>query len=267
MAHRRRIKASALAAVVPLMLAVVICGVRAAGQEQVEGGEDPYAGKSCLSSGCHADLSEPKFVHLPVRSNMCAGCHEETDEREHEFAMVAEAAGLCYECHDESEFAEAPEGGSVHQPIILGGCASCHRPHASEHKGLLTESYTQDSYVPIGNWDAYTLCFECHDYALMEEPETDSTQFRNGETNLHYLHVSKEKKGRNCRLCHEAHVSEQPRLIRTSVPFGRWKMKLRFVPTETGGACGPSCHSAKQYDREEAYDLNKPPSLEGLLKR
>jgi predicted CXXCH cytochrome family protein len=267
MVHKKRIRASALAAIVPLMSAVAICGVRAAGQEQVEAGKDPYAGKSCLSSGCHADLSKPKFVHLPVKSNMCAACHEETDEQNHKFALVAEAAELCYECHDESEVAEAPKGGSVHQPVVQGSCASCHEPHSSDNKGLLVEAYSEDYYVPIEDADQYALCFECHDYELIDEAETDSTEFRNGERNLHYLHVNMKQKGRSCRICHDAHVSAEPRLIRTNVPFGKWTMNLRFVPTKTGGACGPSCHSPKQYDREEPYDVSKAPSIKEVLKR
>lgn len=267
MAHTGRIRTGALAASAPLLLAVAVWGVRAAGQEQPETVESPYAGKSCLSAGCHADLTEPKVVHAPVKDNECSECHEETDETNHEFSMTAEAAELCYECHDESEVADADEGGSVHSPVAQGDCASCHQPHASQHKGLLIEAYTEDFYVPIDESDRYALCFECHDYELIEESETDSTEFRNGELNLHYLHVSKERKGRSCRTCHESHLSEQAGLVRPSVPFGKWKMTLRFVATGTGGACGPSCHSAKQYDREDPYDFSKAPLIEGLQDR
>ena len=267
MAHSGRIKNGALAAIAPLLLAVAVWGVRAAGQEQAEPAENPYAGKSCLSAGCHADLAEPEVVHAPVKNNECSECHEQEDETNHEFSMIAEGAELCYECHDESEIAETDEGGSVHQPVAQGECAGCHEPHASGHKGLLIEAYAEDFYVPIAESDKYALCFECHDYELIEESETDVTEFRNGELNLHYLHVSKERKGRSCRTCHESHLSEQAGLVRRSVPFGRWKMKLRFVATDTGGACGPSCHSAKQYDREEPCDFSQAPSLKELRDR
>jgi len=245
------------------MLIVMSIGSQAAGQ--VAGGS-PYEGKSCLTAGCHANLSEPKHVHAPVTLNQCDECHRETDRVAHKFTATAEFPQMCYECHDEGAISEAAKGGSVHQPVAAGDCRSCHRDHGSEHPDLLIEAYGRDYYVPAGDSEKYALCFECHDYALIEEKETQDTKFRNGRVNLHHLHVTRERKGRSCRMCHTAHVSDQPRLIRSSVPFGKWEMKLRFAVTETGGACGPSCHAPKRYDRENPIDLTKPPEVESLLR-
>jgi len=77
--------------------------------------------------------------------------------------------------------------------------------------------------------------------------ETDeATGFRNGERNLHWVHVNKKTKGRTCRTCHEVHASKRPRLVAESVPFGKrgWRLPLNFEKTETGGSCQPGCHRA-----------------------
>ncbi len=82
------------------------------------------------------------------------------------------------------------------------------------------------------------MCFESHDSELLEDAEPDEyTHFRNGERNLDYLHANKESKGRSCRICHLPHGSDQHRLIRSKVPFGKWKLNIRYVPTETGRYC------------------------------
>jgi len=248
------------------MFVVAALAVRVAGQD-AGAGQNPYEAKSCLTSGCHAKLTEPKFVHAPVTQNQCDECHRETDKVAHKFAPTAELPAMCYECHDQDKIAEAPKGGSVHPPVERGECRGCHSDHGSEHQGLLIEAYSRDYYVPSAQSDQYALCFECHDEELIAEKETDATRFRNGALNLHYLHVTRERKGRSCRICHEAHVSDQASLIRSSVPFGKWEMKLRFAPTETGGACGSSCHSTKRYDRQKPVDLTKAPDdIESLLK-
>ena len=75
------------------------------------------------------------------------------------------------------------------------------------------------------------------------------TGFRNGDANLHYLHVNREK-GRSCRACHDEHASDQPKHIRESVPFGRWVMRTQYTKTDTGGGCMTGCHTPYKYDRE-----------------
>ena len=85
-----------------------------------------------------------------------------------------------------------------------------------------------------------------------------STGFRNGDVNLHFVHVNKEK-GRSCRACHHEHASNQAKHIRDSVPFGRWTMKTEFTKTETGGGCMTGCHLPYKYDRTTPVE-NKAPA-------
>ena len=90
-------------------------------------------------------------------------------------------------------------------------------------------------------------------------PETtDLTDFRNGKTNMHYLHVNKAERGRTCRACHETHGSDLPKHIRESIPYGKWDLPIRFTKTETGGSCSPGCHLPKPYDRINPVDYDLP---------
>jgi hypothetical protein len=114
----------------------------------------------------------------------------------------------------------------------------------------LTESYPALFYAPF-KVDTFKLCFRCHSQDLALKPTgTGLTKFRNGEKNLHFLHVNQEK-GRTCRACHEVHASTRPAHIRDAVPFGNsgWMLKINFEQTPNGGSCAPGCHAPKTYDR------------------
>jgi predicted CXXCH cytochrome family protein len=98
----------------------------------------------------------------------------------------------------------------------------------------------------------------CHEKDLAaEEWTTTMTGFRNGEQNLHYVHVHKAVKGRTCRACHDAHATNNPRHIRDSVPFGNWSLPVGYTKTETGGQCLPGCHQMFRYDRKNPVDNRK----------
>jgi hypothetical protein len=78
------------------------------------------------------------------------------------------------------------------------------------------------------------------------------TNFRDGDRNLHFLHVNKEKRGRTCRACHEVHASAYPLQLREKVPYGKWMMPLNYKKRESGGSCHPGCHELEAYDRDAA---------------
>ena len=75
------------------------------------------------------------------------------------------------------------------------------------------------------------------------------TGFRDGDQNLHFLHVNRTEKGRTCRACHEAHSSTVPKHLRETVPFGDWQMPVGYTQTADGGRCAPGCHLPKTYSR------------------
>ncbi|MEJ2108603.1 MAG: cytochrome c3 family protein, partial [Acidobacteriota bacterium] len=136
-----------------------------------------------------------------------------------------------------------------HGPIQFRECSECHNPHGSPYFRLLTDMYPERLYAPFFESN-YALCFRCHESTLAEEEQADSlTEFRDGERNLHFLHVNKTSMGRTCRLCHDAHAGSEPQYIPESVTFGNWDLPIKFTKTENGGSCEPGCHAAQSYDR------------------
>ena len=168
---------------------------------------------------------------------------------------------VCMTCHKQE--IKRPEGRAVpdvadvldpkktkHGPIKDGSCAGCHNVHGSDAAQLLARPYPERFYAPF-KADSYDLCFGCHDRQLVLAKETEeSTGFRDGDVNLHYVHVNR-KKGRTCRACHSTHTSDSPAHIRDSVPFGKWKIPLNYKPTKSGGSCTPGCHQELGYERQE----------------
>ncbi len=100
--------------------------------------------------------------------------------------------------------------------------------------------------------ESYDLCFTCHDKQLALLKETPGlTAFRNGTSNLHFVHVNKPDRGRSCRACHSIHSSPNELHVRDSVPFGSWQLPINVRKTDTGGGCSPGCHKAYSYDRDK----------------
>jgi predicted CXXCH cytochrome family protein len=217
----------------------------------------------CLS--CHDDLKETMngapVVHGPaVDADGCSTCHKSHFSTEPGLLTMAQA-DLCLDCH--SEPVEAADGRTLadisalleaypihHTPVRDGDCGGCHQPHAGEHANLLIAEYAGAFYVPF-DFERYELCFSCHLEELVEdESGTGLTDFRDGDQNLHWLHVNRAK-GRNCRVCHEVHASTEPFLMRESVPFGDagWMLRIDFQATDDGGTCGPGCHESSAYSR------------------
>jgi hypothetical protein len=97
---------------------------------------------------------------------------------------------------------------------------------------------------------------------LVLQPKTTGlTRFRNGEDNLHFVHVNRPDKGRSCRACHATHASTHEAHVRDSVPYGKWELPINFKPTTTGGSCMPGCHKEAPYDREKAILRPTLPAL------
>ena len=167
----------------------------------------------------------------------------------------------CLTCHDKEIIAAdgkrltnmallLKESPDHHGPIREGSCTYCHHPHAGDHARLLLKEYPKDFYAAF-TVDRYALCFGCHSPEIVsDETGFGVTRFRNGEQNLHRLHVDQEK-GRTCRACHEVHASKRPFHIRDEVPFGPggWLLPINFQVTPTGGSCAPGCHEAREYNR------------------
>jgi predicted CXXCH cytochrome family protein len=225
-----------------------------------------------LCASCHEDqrqaaLNAPVPHAAVTEGDACLNCHTAHGSSLAKL-MKTQPIKMCMSCHSEpieresmrtvASVAEVLDPNLVkHGPINEGDCTGCHAVHGSQVARLLDKEYPEKFYQ---NFDPvkYELCFSCHDKQLVELPKTEGlTGFRNGQTNLHYLHVNKEK-GRNCRACHSTHASVNPVHVRQSVPFGKWEMPINFTKTQAGGSCSPGCHKPLQYNRDEPVLLPDP---------
>jgi len=219
-----------------------------------------------LCSGCHSQVTaiidSAATRHEAVSSGAaCRNCHEPHGS-DFPALLINDMVDVCLSCHDrEIKIPNGPSlgnmktvlatGTSLHGPIAQRNCVACHQIHGGSNFRLLAKEYPPEFYAPFRE-ESYALCFSCHDRQLVFDARTDRlTNFRNGDQNMHYLHVNKETKGRTCRACHETHASNKARHIRDSVPFGSggWMLPVNFEKTETGGRCSPGCHRPYAYDR------------------
>ena len=217
---------------------------------------------------CHASVKkaiEETHKHSAVTADLaCLNCHT-AHGGDLPKLMKKKQIELCMNCHKKSISVDATHTvASVaevidpkmnkHGPIRDGECAGCHNPHGSANDKLLLKPYPAVFYQPF-DLEKYALCFTCHDKQLVLLKNTENlTGFRNGATNLHFLHVNKTDRGRSCRACHSVHASKYPLHLRESVPYGNWQLPINNVPTPTGGSCAPGCHRKMGYDRIEAID-------------
>jgi len=221
---------------------------------------------SCFA--CHKDLEKTitaaSSSHEAVfTGDQCANCHDpHAAGRDH--LLKNRVDHLCMQCHDK-EIAiksgrtipdmrpQIADRKFLHGPVKTGQCDACHNAHGATHSRLLRESFTEAFYADFDE-SIYALCFTCHDKALVQEPATRTlTGFRNGDVNLHYIHVHKDRKGRTCRTCHAIHGSDLPNHMATDVPFegSNWAMPIQFKQTPTGGSCSPGCHEPYTYRRDK----------------
>lgn len=219
-----------------------------------------------LCTECHdaiADiLSEATVKHDAVTAGRaCVDCHDpHASNVEH--ILAKEPMDLCLSCHDRELksgdgkiIAIGPllkENTEHHGPIRHKNCTTCHNEiHGGSRFRLLSGEYPTGFYAPFEE-ARYAFCFECHEADLVRGRQTDKlTNFRNGDQNLHYIHVNREVKGRTCRACHDTHASKKPRHLTESVPFGAWQLPVGYEKTDTGGSCRSGCHKVYRYDRNK----------------
>jgi predicted CXXCH cytochrome family protein len=213
---------------------------------------------------CHAGIGKKlagiKVPHKPLQQEGgCGNCHS-THFSKARGLLAGDEKTVCLGCHDKEKLGTTPlrnmkkelEGKKfLHGPIREGKCSGCHDPHGSDNFRMLTGSYPDSLYSPYRE-GSYDLCLGCHEKNLLRFADTTIyTNFRNGNRNLHFVHVADKRKGRSCRICHEPHASDGEKLIsKEGYQFGDWKIPLRFKLTPTGGSCAPGCHRILKYDRE-----------------
>ncbi|MEL4455106.1 cytochrome c3 family protein [Lutimonas vermicola] len=232
---------------------------------EVHSSEDPKflkarAPELCFT--CHTEFKDKqgmaKTLHTAsFEGDACTQCHTPHASKQKKL-LLDKSRQLCLNCHNKSikkedgtiltNIGQHLAESSYEHKALKKKCTSCHNPHFSDRKLLLTENFTIGSYAK-GIPENFTLCFDCHNPNLLKEEKTTTvTQFRTGDRNLHYVHVNKEK-GRNCTTCHDIHAANNTKLIGTTVKFGRWDMPLNYIDNENGGTCATGCHKERSYSR------------------
>jgi len=215
-----------------------------------------------LCIGCHDDFEEPMqtsaFVHQPMKdAKSCANCHSPHASGT-EKILIGSQTDFCLNCHGKTiksgtktltNFKKLFQKKPVlHSAITQKGCSSCHNPHFGSNAEFLSGIFVKGFYTPAMK-DNYSLCFNCHNPELMTEATTTTaTAFRNGNKNMHYLHIQGPK-SRNCSVCHEIHASDNKHLLVDQTRFGNWDMKMNFTELDGGGSCQTGCHGDKPYKR------------------
>ncbi|MCC6680309.1 MAG: cytochrome C [Phycisphaeraceae bacterium] len=222
----------------------------------------------CTDS-CHADVkhavTQAKFKHSAVTENdACANCHN-AHGSDLATLMLDQPVNICLKCHEKP--VTTPSGQTIaavnqviapklikHGPVADGSCGGCHNVHGSDVDRLLIKPYPDTFYASF-SVENYELCFTCHEQErVLDRSAKGLTNFRDGDLNLHFVHVNKDPRGRSCRACHETHASTNPLHVRESVPYGNWSLPINFVKSDTGGSCSPGCHQPFAYDREQAVN-------------
>ena len=204
----------------------------------------------CLK--CHdkiaKQLKKDKLVHAAVGMVGCLGCHGPHTENQAKL-LRKPMKDLCIGCHKGK--AVELKSQFLHGPVAQNECDGCHDPHSSENPKMLTAYFPELFYNPYKD-GLYALCFNCHEKDIARDAKTTTlTDFRNGDQNLHYVHVHGEK-GRSCKACHQVHASNQEKHIRSGVPFGSWVLPIKFKKSAEGGTCNVGCHNPKSYSRTKA---------------
>ena len=221
----------------------------------------------CLD--CHEGIKElaghAKVTHGAMEAEeSCTACHDpHTSDYSHQLRKAP--VDICLSCHDKPLVSKdrvirdmktfLAENKFQHGPIRDGDCGACHNAHGADIPSLLSKAYPKTFYAPF-KVETYGLCFSCHEKSMVLDKATDAlTKFRNGESNLHFVHVNQAKKGRTCRACHDVHASQNPKHIVGRVPFGKnWAYEFKFSITKTGGVCTAACHVERGYDRAKPVE-------------
>jgi predicted CXXCH cytochrome family protein len=227
--------------------------------------------KLCFS--CHEDVQMTvESAETPhgalAEIGECMNCHD-AHASGHKHLLRAVTRSLCLECHDrdiQTPGGIIPDmtrildtGNKLHGPFTINDCAVCHQIHGGTRPRLLKEAFPSSFYLAFRE-ESYELCFSCHDPSLATAAQTDRlTGFRDGERNLHFVHVNREARGRTCQACHEIHAGDSEMHIRDTIVFGDWSIPIGFSKTATGGSCSPGCHGTYAYDRRDPAGINKYP--------
>jgi len=137
------------------------------------------AGRSCISTDCHAALKSLRFKHGPTAEGKCEPCHRAVGGK-HVFTSAAKGNALCLECHD-----PLPEHKVKHKPVSEN-CLECHNVHGESNRFFVTGG------------EGGAVCLRCH------EDVNKGLKFKHGPFAQGL-----------CLACHEPHEADIEKLLNT----------------------------------------------------
>jgi len=150
----------------------------------------------CLS--CHDDKDmvaakrEGMTIHPPAEEEDCGYCHAVHASAEKSILKTREL-DLCLTCHRKLKKVTIMKPKSSHEAVLQGECHRCHEPHASANRSFLREPLAE-------------ICPSCHEGV------------RNGPGGAGWASPHPPVAEGKCRLCHRAHTSRKPSLLRAEMP-------------------------------------------------
>ena len=166
----------------------------------------PVAKARCTS--CHnahgSDRAGILFdnVHQPVANKLCNQCHE-APTSPNPFGTKRPGFELCRGCHS-NMMNETFNKNRVHWPLVdKVGCVSCHEPHASTQKKLLSA-------------DLKSLCGKCHPDTMEKQEKIAAIekQLKDAGKKEEVVGITHPPvQGGDCTLCHSAHASDSVFLL------------------------------------------------------
>lgn len=203
--------------------------------------KEPDQKKLCLA--CHTEFEQKLkqgFVHTPVRSGECSGCHD-PHVSSHGKLLADEPRDVCARCHTGIIPANAK---SAHKVVADGECQKCHDPHASGNPANLLAKGSE-------------LCFGCHK-ALGNAVKT--AKFRHSPVE------------QGCLTCHGPHGSDRAEhLLKDAVPGLCVKchkpdtpaFAARHMKYPVGKASCTSCHDPHGSNQPALLQNSVHPPLNG----
>jgi len=183
-----RLRALALTLFLALLPLLAVTAAEAQNKFRLKPGA---SGKICLD--CHSDFADKlksKFVHTPVKTGDCAGCHSPHGATTELLLVRQTVNDTCYQCHAEKRGPFLWE----HAPVAED-CTTCHDPHGSNQPGMLVRR------APL-------LCQSCHSQSGHPSIAQDAGGLATGTPSQYLL-------GQSCLNCHsQVHGSNHPSGVR-----------------------------------------------------
>jgi predicted CXXCH cytochrome family protein len=217
-----------------------LCG----GCHDIQEIQEPHGGQLGSASDCtvchapHGTTNPGMLVaantHAPFADGSCDACHRPP------FAgrvrLQARDQRLCTGCH--VDLAEPPAGGSRHAALVAAPgqrrtpCLSCHDPHMSNARKLLTKSegdlcggchaaIVAAARAETGHAPAAEDCLTCHSVHVAPQPHLLAEPAQAVCTGCHDVedadltkaHLGAELAAVECLACHDAHGSGNPHVL------------------------------------------------------